>query len=142
MDGCFNLLGKKCFHRMSLIGVLIFSVTEVGIFSYLSFNETKEDGTFRCYDSEGQKISDRLRDRRYVEYNNQFNQKLSLWAFTLMNYASVQLVCVMYSQFVRLQVANETGNYNNSASFTRTTLCCKVFTVYFAHLLYPYAISL
>ena len=135
MDGCFNLLGKKCFHRMSLIGVLIFSVTEVGIFSYLSFNETREDDTFRCYDSEDQRISDRLRDRCYAEYNNQFNQNLPLWAFTLMNCASVQLVCVVYSQFVRLQVENETGNNNNSASSTRTTLCCKVFTAYFAHLL-------
>ena len=135
MDTCFNLLGKKCFHRMGLIGVFIFSAAEVGIFSYLLRYEIKKNDTFRCYYSGGQRISDVLRDRCYAEYNDQFNQKFPLWAFTLMNFAFVLLVCVVYSQFVRLQVENETGNNNNSPSSMRTTLCCKVFTAYFAHLL-------
>ena len=106
MDAFFNALGKKCFQRLSLIGVFIFAFVGTLIILFLPANETREQDDFRCYNTKGEKTKDQLRDRCYDEYNKKFNRKLPLYVFTLLNFSTVLLICLLYSQYVRVQVEN------------------------------------
>ena len=95
IDRCFNFLGKKCFHKLALCRMFILALTGVGILTYNSVKETKENDTMRCYDPEDLKSSDILRDRCYTEYLNQVNRNFHLYFFVLLNSFPVLLVFVV-----------------------------------------------
>ena len=129
MDPCFNFLGKKCFHRLSLTGIFGFTFFGAIIWSVLLYHEVSESEKFRCYEVD-KKTSDATRDVCYDDYNKQFNRNFPLYAFTLLLLFLVLGVCVVYSQYVRPQVENEINSTECSPVITY-----KVFTVYSGHLI-------
>ena len=131
---------RKCFHRLAIVGVLIFTVAGLVLVAVLLANEVKEENQFRCDIKADKQTSDNLRDHCYNKYNEQFNKNFPLYAFVFLNIPFVLLVCVLYSQYVKQRVDEldsadngDTENQRNAAP-QQSTLRYKVFTAYVAHL--------
>ena len=141
MEACFNLLGKKCFHRLAIVGVFIFTITGVLTLPVLLAYELEEAEKFSCYTTADKQTSDNLRDLCYDQYNEQYNKNFPLYALDILNISLVLLVCTVYSQYVKQRVDgldnadNGDSEKQRNAATQQSTLCCKVFTAYVAHLL-------
>ena len=137
-----NLLEKRAFHRLGFIAVITFAIT-VGVLSAVLIpTYLTEQAKFYCYTTAGELIPNNLRDHFYEKYSKTFNYlNLPIFAFVLLAFLLVLLVCFVYSQYVKPRVEQihnaENRDQENQIHVAeqQRTFCCKIFTAYVAHLL-------
>lgn len=127
-ETCLNLLVPNAFHRMTFIGVIVFAISGAVFLTAFTSTEVLESRLFRCYTLGGKQTARDIQEQCYKNYNIQHNGDFPYFAFVLLNFPLVLLVCLIYSQYVKPQVDKETNRSLGPWRFW-------VFTVYAVHLL-------
>ncbi|XP_078361506.1 uncharacterized protein LOC144645842 [Oculina patagonica] len=131
MENLKELLTAKTFNRLSYAAVIswvLFGVILLGIFAEMDNSESRFD--FRC----GAKSEnmDLVRGKCFEQYEQQYSKfGIPVYGFVIVNFSTIAIVCVIYSQFVKSRVEQLLeANLNRDAERQRPPETRKLFAAY------------
>lgn len=127
-ESCLSRLVPNAFHRLFFVGVIVFAISGAVFLVAFASTEGLESRLFHCYTLGGKETARHIQEQCYKNYNLQHNGDFPYFAFVLLNFPLVLLVCLIYSQYVKPQVDKETNRSLGPWRFL-------VFTAYAVHLL-------
>ncbi|XP_078362227.1 uncharacterized protein LOC144646496 isoform X2 [Oculina patagonica] len=131
MENLKELLTAKTFNRISYAAVIswvLFGVILLGIFAEMDNSESRFD--FRC----GAKSEnmDLVRGKCFEQYEKKYSKfGIPVYGFVILNFSTIAIVCVIYSQFVKSRVEQLLeANLNRDAERQRPPETRKLFAAY------------
>ena len=133
---CKDLWTPKTFNRFSFVanvGWIAVGIILFGVFFDMEINESRFD--FRCDVNTAKIDKDFIRGKCFEQYEKRYNKlSIPLYGFVIVNFLLLVIVCVIYSQFVKLRI-NELETSQNATNVERQILIenpsrRKLFTAY------------
>ena len=118
---------------MANVGWIAVGIILFGVFFDMEINESRFD--FRCDVNTAKIDKDFIRGKCFEQYEKRYNKlSIPLYGFVIVNFLLLVIVCVIYSQFVKLRI-NELETSQNATNVERQILIenpsrRKLFTAY------------